>query len=319
MHREVWKPFRDRKGKAFFFISLILESYPKQNMIHARFHDPPAMMCWCRGRDKKPLGNCKSLWAEEASLEKESCPMRVGLALGSAAEGRGVTCSIQLGSMGSPSPRGFAQQPSLLSSYRLQSQSGQILLYFGRMNSTAASICPKFTLPHYQDDQFINGEPPQRRHLGRRLVRAAERRIPRRVSGEMCSGAAQPGDVSHRDFRGLIASWEALITSQEQACTLCAEHPTKPHTPGCWDTTSVLKMLWPREAADLEREPQPPCRIANTPILFSKYSYFSYFLKYSYFSLLIKGVVGNTEVDKQITSVAIDKYCMFRVTIDNML
>lgn len=76
-----------------------------------------------------------------------------------------------------------------------------------------------------------------------RLVHAAER-IPRRVSGELWSVSALPGHVSHRDFRELIASWEALNTSQDQACTLCAEHPTKPHTPGCRDTICVLKMLW---------------------------------------------------------------------------
>lgn len=37
--------------------------------------------------------------------------MGVGLALGSGAEGREMTCGIQLG------PRGFAHQHSLLSSY----------------------------------------------------------------------------------------------------------------------------------------------------------------------------------------------------------
>lgn len=77
-----------------------------------------------------------------------------------------------------------------------------------------------------------------------RLVHAAEGRIPTRVLGETWSVSARPGDLSHRDFRELIASWEALNTSQDQACTLCAEHPTKPHTPRCQDTICVLKMLW---------------------------------------------------------------------------
>lgn len=63
----------------------------------------PGMVCWCRWRDKKPPSNCKSLWAEEASLEEERCPVEVGLALGSGDEERGVTCSILLGSTGSPS------------------------------------------------------------------------------------------------------------------------------------------------------------------------------------------------------------------------
>lgn len=62
--------------------------------------------------------------------------------------------------------------------------------------------------------------------------------------GETWSVAARPGDLSHRDFRELIASWEVLNTLQDQACTLCAEHPTKPHTPRCQDTICVLKMLW---------------------------------------------------------------------------
>lgn len=46
MHREVWKSFRDRKGKVFLLISLSLESYPEWNMTHAQLHDPQA---WCAG------------------------------------------------------------------------------------------------------------------------------------------------------------------------------------------------------------------------------------------------------------------------------
>lgn len=64
------------------------------------------------------------------------------------------------------------------------------------------------------------------------MARAAEGRIPRRVSGEMWSVSAWPGDLNHRDFRELIASREALNTLQDQACVLHTESTTKPQRPG---------------------------------------------------------------------------------------
>jgi len=66
-----------------------------------------------------------------------------------------------------------------------------------------------------------------------RLACAAEGRIHRRVSGEMRSASAWPEDLNRRDFRELIASREALNTSQDQACMLSAESPTKPQAPRC--------------------------------------------------------------------------------------
>lgn len=155
---------------------------------------------------------------------------------------RGVGTARALGlragkrSTGSPSPQRVCTPALFAEELRANvrwAESGQIRQHFGRVVSTAAGIRPKLTLPHYRDEQFINGEPPRGQDWRTWSVRAAEGRIHRRVSREMCSASAWPGDLNRRDFRELIAPWEALNTSQDPACALGAESPTKPRAPGC--------------------------------------------------------------------------------------
>lgn len=164
---------------------------------------------------------------------------------------------------GAHHPSGFARQPSSLRSY-VRTCSGQKA---DKYVSILAEWSPQQPVSARNSPCLITGmsnllmENLQWGQDWRTwLVRAAEGRIHRRVSGEMCSASAWPGDLNRRDFRELIASWEALNTSQDQACALGAESPTKPRTPGCWNTTCVFKILREREIIDLVREPRTAWR-----------------------------------------------------------
>lgn len=164
---EAWKAFAGRRGKPFPLISLKrdLPNAEDDPCSVARFPGHGALVraerweaAW---RLQDPLSRIGSFGGRVLSRG-------VGTAPGSGAEGRETPCRVPLGSTGSPSPQRVCAPALFAEELRANvfwSESGQIRQHFGRVVSTAAGICPKFTLPHYRDEQFINGEPPMRARL----------------------------------------------------------------------------------------------------------------------------------------------------------
>lgn len=124
---------------------------PKQKMIHAQLQDSLALVCQYGWRDRKLPGNCKSLWAEESCLEEVHWP--VGSVWPGALrlrEGKHPAASSWMGSHNIPADLHTSLLRWGANANVPWSESGHIHQHFGRMASTAASICLKFTPSHWR-------------------------------------------------------------------------------------------------------------------------------------------------------------------------
>lgn len=169
---------RDRKGKAFLLISLSLESYPKQNMIHAQFHDPQALWAGAGG----------GIRSHPATLSRRDFfgggTLPHGGWFGPGLWGWGKRSDLQHspGLYREPiTPEGLHISPHCWAATDF-SHSRQILLYFGRMISKQSVFAQNSPCLFTRINNLLMENLHKGSLLRMRLVHAAER-IPRRCQG----------------------------------------------------------------------------------------------------------------------------------------